>query len=223
MASSATATGASTPSPAAASSPTRRAESQARTRQLVMEAAERLFVANGFGATSLEDIAREAGFSKGAVYSNFAGKTDLFFAIVEAQFVDLSAQLRAAVTAETDPLAQLAAVGTWYEQFLRVEAGWSRSLPELAAIAAQDDEARRRFTALIHSIEAAITDLLEDQPARPRRALRPAARLGGGARGLARRGAHRAEPPRPRQPTRAVQPGAGAPSQPVAAASAWRR
>jgi AcrR family transcriptional regulator len=142
---------------------TSRTESQARTRQLVLEAAERLFLANGFGATSLEDIAREAGFSKGAVYSNFAGKTDLFFAIVEGQFEDLSAQLRAAVTAEEDPLAQLAAVGTWYQRFLQVEAGWSRSLPELAAIAAQDDEARRRFTALIQSIELAVADLLEDQ------------------------------------------------------------
>src|ERR1041385_9139037 len=114
-----------------------RVESQARTRQLVLEAAERLFLANGFGATSLEDIAREAGFSKGAVYSNFAGKTDLFFAIVEGQFLDLSAQLREAVAkADPDPVSQLAAVGTWYEQFLLVEAGWSRSLPELAAIAA---------------------------------------------------------------------------------------
>ena len=141
-----------------------RVESQARTRQLVLEAAERLFLANGFGATSLEDIAREAGFSKGAVYSNFAGKTDLFFAIVEGQFVDLSIQLRDAVTnAPQDPASQLAAVGRWYERFLTVEAGWSRSLPELAAIAAQDDDARARFTALLQSVEGAITDLLEDQ------------------------------------------------------------
>jgi AcrR family transcriptional regulator len=130
----------------------------------VLEAAERLFLAQGFGATSLEDIAREAGFSKGAVYSNFAGKTDLFFAIVEGQFVDLSAQLREAVTtAPQDPASQLAAVGRWYERFLLVEAGWSRSLPELAAIAAQDDAARARFAALLQSVEAAITDLLEDQ------------------------------------------------------------
>jgi AcrR family transcriptional regulator len=141
-----------------------RVESQARTRQLVLDAAERLFLANGFGATSLEDIAREAGFSKGAVYSNFAGKTDLFFAIVEGQFVELSAQLREAVTtAAQDPASQLAAVGRWYERFLTVEAGWSRSLPELAAIAAQDDAARARFAALLQSVEAAITDLLEDQ------------------------------------------------------------
>ena len=82
---------------ARAATATRRADSQARTRQLVLEAAERLFLANGFGATSLEDIAREAGFSKGAVYSNFAGKTDLFFAIVEQQFVELAARSAQAV------------------------------------------------------------------------------------------------------------------------------
>ena len=149
---------------ASSSTVTSRTESQARTRQLVLEAGERLFLAQGFGATSLEDIAREAGFSKGAVYSNFAGKTDLFFAIVEAQFVDLSNQLRQAVTeADHDVVSQLAAVGRWYEQFLQVESGWSRSLPELAAIAAQDDEARQRFTKLLGSVEGSITDLLETQ------------------------------------------------------------
>jgi hypothetical protein len=56
-------------------------------------------------------------------------------------------------------------VGTWYQQFLQVESGWSRSLPELAAIAAQDDEARERFTALLSSVEGSITDLLESQQA----------------------------------------------------------
>lgn len=148
---------------ARAATATRRADSQARTRQLVLEAAERLFVADGFGATSLEDIAREAGFSKGAVYSNFAGKADLFFAIVEQQFDELAARLRTAVDAETDALARLAAVGTWYQEFLRVESGWARSLPEVAALAAQDEGARERFGRLLQAIEASITELTAQQ------------------------------------------------------------
>ncbi len=148
---------------ARAASTTSRAESQARTRQLVLEAAERLFLAQGFGATSLEDVAREAGFSKGAVYSNFAGKTDLFFSIVETQFAVLAEQLRQAVAAEDDALSRLAAVGTWYQEFLRVESGWTRSLPEVAALAGQDDDAQQRFGALLGSIEAAIAELLAEQ------------------------------------------------------------
>ncbi len=148
---------------ARAATPTRRADSQARTRQLVLEAAERLFVANGFGSTSLEDIAREAGFSKGAVYSNFAGKTDLFFAIVEQQFEQLADRLRLMVAAEDDAVSRLATVGRWYDDFLRVESGWTRSLPEVAALASQDDDARQRFGSLLHKIEASITELTAQQ------------------------------------------------------------
>lgn len=147
---------------ARAAAPTR-AESQARTRQLVLEAAERLFVAEGFAATSLDDVAREAGFSKGAVYSNFAGKTDLVFAVVEERFARLAGELRTSVEAEEDALGQLAAVGRWYERYLQEEAGWARSLPELAAIAAQDDEARHRFTALLADIEQTVAQLVANQ------------------------------------------------------------
>ena len=60
-----------------------RAQRQARTRKELVDAAERLFTAQGFHATSLDAVAAEAGFTKGAVYSNFASKEDLFFAVYE--------------------------------------------------------------------------------------------------------------------------------------------
>jgi AcrR family transcriptional regulator len=60
-----------------------RAESQARTRELLIQTARRLFVADGFLGTSLEKVAADAGYSKGAVYSNFESKFDLGFAVIE--------------------------------------------------------------------------------------------------------------------------------------------
>ena len=54
-----------------------KAESQARTRARLLKAAEKVFADKGFGAASLEDIAVEAGVTKGAVYSNFASKEEL--------------------------------------------------------------------------------------------------------------------------------------------------
>jgi AcrR family transcriptional regulator len=42
-----------------------------------------VFLRHGFHAASLEEIAEEAGYTKGAVYSNFAGKDDLFLAVLE--------------------------------------------------------------------------------------------------------------------------------------------
>jgi AcrR family transcriptional regulator len=60
-----------------------RAERRARTRTELIDAAERLFSANGFHATSLDAVADAAGYTKGAVYSNFSSKEDLFFAAYE--------------------------------------------------------------------------------------------------------------------------------------------
>src|SRR4051812_45417448 len=55
-----------------------RAEAKARTRALVLDAAARTFARKGFLGASVEEIAEAAGFSIGAVYSNFGSKEELF-------------------------------------------------------------------------------------------------------------------------------------------------
>jgi AcrR family transcriptional regulator len=59
-----------------------RAEAKARTRQLLLEAAARTFARKGYAGASVEEIAEDAGFSIGALYSNFAGKEELFLALM---------------------------------------------------------------------------------------------------------------------------------------------
>jgi AcrR family transcriptional regulator len=61
-----------------------REESQAQTRAKLVGVAQMLFTRDGYAATSLERIADEAGFSKGAVYSNFDGKESLFLEVLDA-------------------------------------------------------------------------------------------------------------------------------------------
>jgi AcrR family transcriptional regulator len=60
-----------------------RADRQAKTRDELVAAADRLFTTNGFHATSVDAVADAAGYTKGAVYSNFQSKEDLFFAVYE--------------------------------------------------------------------------------------------------------------------------------------------
>jgi AcrR family transcriptional regulator len=55
-----------------------RAETKARTRALLLDAAAQVFARKGFAGASVEDIAETAGFSIGALYSNFGGKDELF-------------------------------------------------------------------------------------------------------------------------------------------------
>ena len=60
-----------------------RAERREQTRQELLTAAEACFVTRGFHASSVDQVAERAGYTKGAVYSNFASKEDLFFAVYE--------------------------------------------------------------------------------------------------------------------------------------------
>ncbi|WP_324649844.1 helix-turn-helix domain-containing protein [Georgenia sp. H159] len=64
--------------------PLSRRDRQRQTREALVFAARAVFARDGYHGANLEGIAREAGFSKGAVYSNFAGKADLFLAVMDA-------------------------------------------------------------------------------------------------------------------------------------------
>jgi AcrR family transcriptional regulator len=77
-----------------------RGEQQQQTRERIVDAAEQLFVDEGFHAVSVDRVAGEAGYTKGAVYSNFESKEDLFLAVYERRatrgIAEVEAQLAAA-------------------------------------------------------------------------------------------------------------------------------
>jgi AcrR family transcriptional regulator len=59
----------------------RQAERSERTRSELLRAAEVIFARDGFEASRIEDIAAEAGRTRGAFYANFANKTEVFLAL----------------------------------------------------------------------------------------------------------------------------------------------
>ena len=68
------------------------AEQSERNRGLVLAAARRVFLARGYHGATLEQIADEAGFSKGVVYSQFESKADLFLGLLEARISERAAE-----------------------------------------------------------------------------------------------------------------------------------
>ena len=62
-----------------------RPQRQEQTRSQLIEAALRVFLRRGFHGASVDEIAEEAGYTTGAVYSNFKGKDDLFLAVLDAE------------------------------------------------------------------------------------------------------------------------------------------
>lgn len=79
----------------------------AATQEALVGAARALFSARGFGGVGTEAIVRAAGVTRGAMYHQFADKTELFAAVFEAVEIDVAARIGRAVAeaGQTDPIA----------------------------------------------------------------------------------------------------------------------
>jgi len=80
-----------------------REESRARTRARLIDAAGAVFAERGFYGASVEEIAERAGFTKGAFYSNFETKEDLFLALLDQRIEADMAALRSLAEAASLP------------------------------------------------------------------------------------------------------------------------
>jgi AcrR family transcriptional regulator len=76
-----------------------REQSKANTRERLLAAARTVFASSGFHGSSVEEIASRAGFSTGALYSNFDGKEDLFLVLMEREITEHAREIAHAVSA----------------------------------------------------------------------------------------------------------------------------
>jgi AcrR family transcriptional regulator len=126
-----------------------RVEQRERTRAVLVDAAEALFTGQGFHATSVDAVAAHAGFTKGAVYSNFASKEDLFFAVYERRADAFARELEELL--EELPFEQAIDAATTRAARRRGrEDGWIAVFFEFWAHVVRHPEHRARF-ARIHA------------------------------------------------------------------------
>ena len=123
-----------------------RAEQGERNRGLVLAAARRVFLQRGYAGATLEAIAEEAGFSKGVVYSQFAGKSDLLLALLEARIEERAAE-NLAVTDGLAGIEGLRALLGANARRSRDAPAWSRLLIEFRISAGRDPELNARYAA----------------------------------------------------------------------------
>jgi AcrR family transcriptional regulator len=91
-----------------------RGESQARTKNLLIEAARDEIVRKGFAQASVRDIAEAAGFSQGAFYSNFPDKEAILLELVQRHQSEERAKIEAALSsAGADAAKAMAAIEKW--------------------------------------------------------------------------------------------------------------
>jgi AcrR family transcriptional regulator len=124
-----------------------RAEQNDRNRALLLDAARRVFLERGYYAATLDQIADEAGFSKGAVYSRFASKADMFLALLEDRITERAAQ-NTRLAGELAGTGNFAALLELAEQAERGAPGWRLLVTEFRVHAARDPGLNRRYASL---------------------------------------------------------------------------
>jgi AcrR family transcriptional regulator len=143
-----------------------RAERREQTRQELVSAAEACFVSRGFHASSVDEVAERAGYTKGAVYSNFASKEDLFFAVyerrVEQVLTEVAPGLRQlGAERASDELA----AGAMHRR--DPDDGWRAVFFEFWAHVVRHPELRERFAAIharfLEPLADAVRQLADDR------------------------------------------------------------
>ncbi|MGH3723382.1 MAG: TetR/AcrR family transcriptional regulator [Mycobacterium sp.] len=134
-----------------------------RTRARLLEAALDVFAERGFHGASIENICERAGFTRGAFYSNFSGKDELFFALFDASGQQLIAQLRTALDRcrdSPDPLSTFISMiddqgpeqRRWYLISTEFTLYAIREPNAAAVLAAHDAQLRREAAGVISEL-----------------------------------------------------------------------
>jgi len=142
-----------------------RSERTAQTRRELLEAAERRFFADGYHGTTLDDIAIDAGYTKGAVYSTFRSKAGLFLALFDEVIERRLRDIRELLAHHADPDERLAALGRQ-----PVEASNAKFLMlsiEFWLLAARDPALLEEFAARHRRLRASIAEFRPDDVALP--------------------------------------------------------
>jgi AcrR family transcriptional regulator len=143
-----------------------RADRREQTRQELISAAEACFVTRGFHASSVDQVAERAGYTKGAVYSNFTAKEDLFFAVYERRVEQ--------VLTEVVPALRQAGAEHAFDSLATAtidrrdrDDGWLAVFYEFWGHVVRHPELRKRFAAIharfLEPLAEAVQQLAEDR------------------------------------------------------------
>jgi AcrR family transcriptional regulator len=137
-----------------------RKEKQAHTRECLMHSAAKVFAARGLEQASIDEVAEDAGYTKGAFYANFKNKEELFLAMLDERFAKRIEDIEEVVASDGNAAEKARRGGDQFVRMLAADPEWERLFFEFSAYAARDDEFREelvtRYRAMRSKIAAAL-------------------------------------------------------------------
>jgi AcrR family transcriptional regulator len=127
----------------------------------VLAAARSVFARHGLGGASLEEIAEEAGLSRGAVYYNFDNKERLFLALLRERCLVRAERLERIASESGDVRADIRHVANKFIEDAESDPEWTRLFVEFTSLAAERPELRAELADELAACRAAIATILE--------------------------------------------------------------
>jgi AcrR family transcriptional regulator len=140
-----------------------REEKQAETRDRLLRSAAKVFARHGFHGASLEQVAEEAGFTKGAVYSNFKSKEDLFVSLLEARCREGLEETRSVLQGSAPVAVRIREIGDQMAQRILHDRDWMPLFIEFWAWSVREPRLKRGFAAIWEEMRRGLSRLIEEQ------------------------------------------------------------
>jgi AcrR family transcriptional regulator len=138
-----------------------RAEQREQTRGCLVAAAAKVFTRRGYDNASLDEVAEEAGFTKGAVYSNFKGKEDLFLATIDTHFEERLQSIKRVMQEEPDEQGTAHAAGMDFMDKLNRDPDYFVLFFEFWAYAQRNPGVKKKFLPRVQRFRSALAELFE--------------------------------------------------------------
>jgi AcrR family transcriptional regulator len=139
-----------------------REQSKANTRDRLLGAARRVFARSGFHGASVEEIASEAGFSTGALYSNFDGKEDLFLVLMEREIDEHAREISDAVSTRSSIDERATGGARQWMTMIEREPEVLLLFMEFWAYGVRDAQVRPKVAARFAQVREMLTRLIAD-------------------------------------------------------------
>jgi AcrR family transcriptional regulator len=130
-------------------------------RRRLLEAAAEVFAEKGYATARLDEIAHRAGFTKGAVYSNFAGKHALLAELIEQHVTTQFAVNSLEVRAQNRPERVLEDIAAVYARAISERDTWTGLLVEISQQAGHDDEVRAVYRDVRRALRDQLASMLD--------------------------------------------------------------
>jgi AcrR family transcriptional regulator len=139
-----------------------REQSKAHTRERLLAAARRVFARSGFHGASVDEIASTAGFSTGALYSNFDGKEDLFLILMEREIDEHAREISEAVRRRASVSERATGGARQWMTMIEREPDLLLLLMEFWAYGVRDAQIRPKVAAQFAHMREVLTKLIAE-------------------------------------------------------------